>query len=66
MIYNEEQVRESIRKGTENLDLDTDNTGQLMYYTGIYRWADGSYHDEADPSNDEEFADPSQFPSAKP
>lgn len=27
-------------------DLDTDNNGQLVIYTGIYRWKDGSYHEE--------------------
>lgn len=28
----------------------TDNAGQLVYYTGIYRYRDGSLHDEIDPS----------------
>lgn len=27
-------------------EMETDNEGQLVIYTGIYRWSDGSYHDE--------------------
>jgi hypothetical protein len=27
---------------------ETDNEGQLVIYTGIYRWKDGSYHNKAE------------------
>jgi secreted PhoX family phosphatase len=29
-------------------NLETDNEGQLIIYTGIYRWKDGTYHEEAE------------------
>ena len=28
-------------------DLGIDNDGQLVFYTGLYRWKDGSLHDES-------------------
>jgi hypothetical protein len=34
--------------GVAPCEMDTDNEGQLIIYTGIYRWKDGSYHDEAE------------------
>ena len=30
-------------------DLPVDNDGQLVIYTGIYRWSDGKYYDEVEP-----------------
>ena len=29
-------------------NLDTDNEGQVIIYTGIYRHSDGTYHAEAE------------------
>jgi len=31
-------------------DLKEDNDGQLVIYTGIYRWADGTYHEDQETS----------------
>ena len=25
-------------------DFETDNDGQIVIYTGIYRWSDGTFH----------------------
>jgi len=31
-------------------DLETDFEGQLVIYTGVYRWTDGTYRRMPDPS----------------
>jgi hypothetical protein len=30
-------------------ELEFDNHGQMVIYTGVYLWKDGSYRDEPDP-----------------
>ncbi len=45
--FTEEQVDQMLKcSGT----LEHDNHGQLLIYTGVFQWADGSYHDEPDPN----------------
>lgn len=48
-ILNSIEVINLIIEATSDVhasDLDTDEQGQLIVYTGIYRWKDGSYHEE--------------------
>lgn len=43
------EVQDAIIEGSSGVapcEVETDNEGQLIIYTGIYRWKDGSYHDE--------------------
>ena len=41
-----------------SVDISTDNNGQLIVYTGMYQWEDGSIHDRCeinlDINNDED------------
>ena len=34
----------------ESSACERDNQGQLVFYSGIFQWLDGSFHDVCDPS----------------
>lgn len=36
--------------GLDPIEMETDNEGQLIIYTGIFLWKDGSYRDESEDS----------------
>lgn len=38
----------------QTMDVQHDNEGQIVIYTGIYDWEDGSFHDEPEPITDDE------------
>ena len=44
--YTEEQVMAFRASGAWNYELGHDSEGQLIIYTGIFIWSDGSFHDE--------------------
>lgn len=50
---NKKDVNEQLSHCEYN-DCQRDNQGQLIFYSGIFEWEDGSFHDEPDPSYDEQ------------
>lgn len=52
--YTEEQVDEMTDCNCPGGQLEHDNHGQIIIYTGIFTWQDGTLHDEPDPSLDKE------------
>lgn len=34
--------------GAHPSEMERDNQGQLIVYTGVYQWKDGTLHDEAE------------------
>ena len=55
--YTEEQVNKMTNCDLPGGELEHDNHGQLIIYTGIFAWQDGTYHDEPDPSLEDEEDD---------
>ncbi len=56
------QIQDAIiemASGVAPCEMEADNDGQLVIYTGIYRWEDGTYHDESEAevqaNNDAEY-----------
>lgn len=54
MIISQKEYEQRIRDALDNgeLDEETDNEGQIVIYTGVFEWSDGTLHDEVDPDSD--------------
>ena len=50
--YTAEEVTK--RTNAEGSDWCHDNRGQVVLYTNIFLWSDGSYRDEPDPSYEDD------------
>ena len=49
--YTEAEVESATTVGSNfGCELLNDNQGQVVIYTGIFEWMDGTYHDEPDPN----------------
>lgn len=54
-VYTYEEAQAAIvrqvqsRFGPLGIDSDTDNKGQIVIHTHMYKWTDGSIRDEPDP-----------------
>ena len=48
--YTEEEAVAEIIAGIDGIEpMQTDERGQLIIYTGIYQWQDGTIHDGEEP-----------------
>lgn len=47
-IYTKQEVKDHL-VSCEYSDCARDNEGQLVFYTGIFEWEDGTFHDEPEP-----------------
>lgn len=45
LFYTETELRQALSRPMKSL-VETDNLGQVVIYTGVYLWKDGTYRDE--------------------
>ncbi len=50
--FTEEEV--SAATNVDGGDLEYDNHGQLIIYTGIFRWSDGTFRDEPEETDEDD------------
>lgn len=47
--YTETEVIDNLGFAPDDAQMGTDNDGQIVLYTGYYRWNDGTIRDEKEP-----------------
>lgn len=54
MITKAEYIRRVVDSlGDSDPDFETDNEGQIIIYTGMYKWEDDTIHDEPEDLNED-------------
>lgn len=53
-IYSDNEAAQKILDNLE-LEANDDGNGQIVIYTGLFRWADGTIHDEPEPKSDDKL-----------
>lgn len=52
--YDYTELMGAIAYGTrKGYDIETDNKGQVIIYTGLFKWNDGKFRDRPDPDFEE-------------
>jgi hypothetical protein len=56
-IYTNDEVNGMLDCNLPGSSLEYDNHGQMIIYTGLFRWLDGSIRDVEDPEYDDDPTD---------
>ena len=47
-IYTRQELDQHVKALVKNKSFDHDSDGQVVVYTGVFEWRDGTYRDESE------------------